>query len=228
MLIRSTDLGQQVRKYVLDHFIEFSVPPVVEQIMKRFRLDRGQAFEVFQWLEAARHVRLVPGTQRILMAFPFSAVATPFIVTLRNRRWYFANCAWDAVAFHAMLNEEIRIGSQCHHCAESISITLANGRATASPRETHVYLSLPAAQWWNDILNTCSNHMVFFRGTSHIDDWRDANPGPEGAALTIEQTHGLSVPLYRDRLKLEYVRPSKDELVAHFAALGLKGPFWDL
>src|SRR5207253_9634972 len=54
----------------------------------------------------------------------------------RNRRWYFANCAWDAVAFHAMLNEEIRIGSQCHHCAESISITLANGRATASPRET--------------------------------------------------------------------------------------------
>ena len=70
--------------------------------------------------------------------------------------------------------------------------------------------------------------MVFFRGTSHIDDWRDANPGPEGAALTIEQTHALSVPLYRDRLKLEYVRPSKDELVAHFAALGLTGPFWNL
>src|SRR5207247_2665819 len=96
------------------------------------------------------------------------------------------------------------------------------------PRETRVYLSLTAAKWWDDILNTCSNHMVFFRGTSHIDDWRDANPGPEGAALTIEQTHALSVPLYRDRLKLEYVRPSKDELVAHFAALGLTGPFWNL
>jgi len=228
MLIRSTDLGQQVRKYVLDHFLEFSVPPVVEQIMKRFRFGRAQAVEVLQWLETARHLRLVPGTQRILMAFPFSAVATPFIVTLRNRRWYFANCAWDAVAFHAMLNEEIRIGSQCHHCAESISITLANGRATASPRETRVYLSLPAAQWWDDILNTCSNHMVFFRGTSHIDDWRSENPASLDAALTIEQTHALSVPLYRDRLKLEYVRPSKDELVAHFASLGLTGPFWNL
>src|SRR5439155_20660132 len=141
--------------------------------------------------------------------------------------WYFANCAWDSVAFHAMLNEEIRIGSQCHHCAESISITLANGRATASPRETRVYLSLPAAKWWDDILNTCSNHMVFFRGTSHIDDWRSANPAAADAALTIEQTHALSVPLYRDRLKLEYVRPSKDELVAHFASLGLTGPFWN-
>ena len=228
MLIRSTDLGQQVRKYVLDHFLEFSVPPVVEQIMKRFRLDRGQAFEVFQWLEAARHVRLVPGTQRILMAFPFSAVATPFIVTLRNRRWYFANCAWDAVAFHAMLNEEIRIGSQCHHCAESISITLANGRATASPRETRVYLSLPATKWWDDILNTCSNHMVFFRSRSHLDDWKRENSVDDGVALTIDQTHALSVPLYRDRTKLDYVRPSKEELTADFRSLGLTGPFWDL
>ena len=67
MLIRSTDLGQQVRKYVLDHFLEFSVPPVVEQIMKKFRLGRAQAVEVLQWLETARHVRLVPGTQRILV-----------------------------------------------------------------------------------------------------------------------------------------------------------------
>src|SRR2546430_14194177 len=105
MLIRSTDLGQQVRKYVLDHFLEFSVPPVVEQIMKRFRLDRGQAVEVFQWLEAARHVRLVPGTQRILMAFPFSAVATPFIVTLRNRRGGSAARAWERAGGPALLEE---------------------------------------------------------------------------------------------------------------------------
>src|SRR5436853_5766148 len=227
-MLRSHDLVQDVRKYVFDHFLEYSVPPVAEQIMKRFHLGRPQALEVLQALETGRHVRLVPGTQRILMAWPFSAVATPFLVTRRNRRWYFANCAWDAVAFHAMLNEEIRITSQCHDCAETISITLANGRATASPRETRVYLSLPAAQWWDDILNTCSNHMVFFRGTSHIDDWRSVNPAAADAALTIEQTHALSVPLYRDRLKLESVRPANDSLVAHFASLGLTGPFWNL
>jgi hypothetical protein len=228
MLFRSRDLTLDVRKYVLDHFVDYSVPPIVEQIMKRFRLDRSQAFEALQALEAARHLRLVPGTQRILMAFPFSAVATPFVVTRRNRRWYFANCAWDAVAFHAMLNEEVRIGTQCHHCAEPIAITLANGRAMATPRGPIVHLSLPASQWWNDIVNTCSNHMVFFRSRSHLDDWRESNLGPEGAVLTVEQTHALSVPLYRDRLKLEYVRPSKEELVAHFGALGLTGPFWVL
>src|SRR5256885_7242439 len=147
------------------------------------------AVEVLQWLETARHVRLVPGTQRILMAFPFSAVATPFVVTRRNRRWYFANCAWDAVAFHAMLNEEVRIGTQCHHCAEPIAITLANGQAMATPRGPIVHLSLPASQWWNDIVNTCANHMVFFRSRSHLDDWRELNPGPEGAVLTGGRTH---------------------------------------
>jgi hypothetical protein len=228
MLLRSHDILPDVRKYVLDHFVEYSVPPVLEQIMKRFRLNRAEAFQALQSLEAGRHLRLVPGTQRILMAWPFSAVATPFVVERKNRRWYFANCAWDAVAFHSMLNEEVRIGSQCHHCAESISVTLANGRATASPRETRVYLSVPASQWWNDILNTCSNHMVFFRGTSHIDDWKDGNPATLDAALTIDQTHALSIPLYRDRLKADYVRPSKDELTAHFRGLGLTGPFWEL
>ncbi|TMI70217.1 MAG: hypothetical protein E6H05_13980 [Bacillati bacterium ANGP1] len=79
---------------------------------------------------------------------PFSAVATPFVVTRRNRRWYFANCAWDAVAFHAMLNEEVRIGTQCHHCAEPIAITLANGRAMSTLGSRFVHLSLPASQWW--------------------------------------------------------------------------------
>ena len=77
-------------------------------------------------------------------------------------------------------------------------------------------------------MNTCANHMVFFRSRSHLDDWRESNPGPEGASLTIEQTHALSVPIYRDKLKADYARPSKDELVAHFRALGLTGAFWDL
>src|SRR5438445_11118832 len=105
----SGDLGRDVRKFVFDSFLEHSVPPVLEEIMERFRLGRPQAFEVLQALEAARHLKLVPGTQRILMAFPFSAVATPFRVERSSGTSFFANCAWDAVAFHSMLNEPIRI-----------------------------------------------------------------------------------------------------------------------
>ena len=44
--------------------------------------------------------------------------------------------------------------------------------------------------------------------------------------LTIEETHALSMPIYKDKLKVGYVRPGKDELVTHFQSLGLTGEFW--
>lgn len=124
------DLARDARKFVFDHFAERAAPPLLEQVMERFRLSRPSAFEVLQDLEATRHLRLVPGTQRILMAFPFSAVATPFRVFVPGGRAYFANCAWDGVAFHAMLGQGIRIASYCHHCAEPIAVELSAGRLT--------------------------------------------------------------------------------------------------
>ena len=95
-------LRAQVRQFIFESFRAWGTPPVVELVMTRFDLTREQATEVLRDLEAAHHISLVPGTARILMAFPFSAIATPFRVTVDEDR-YFANCAWDAIAFHAML-----------------------------------------------------------------------------------------------------------------------------
>jgi len=225
----SGDVARDVRKFVFDVFMVDAAPPVLEQIMVRFRLSRARAFEVLQELEAARHLRLVPGSQRILMAFPFSAIASPFRVFAPGGRQYFANCAWDAVAFHAMLGERIQIASYCHHCAEPIRLELSEGRVTDAPNPPPlVFLSLPAAQWWDDIVNTCSNHMVFLRSEEHLEDWKAANPGLTGEALTIEQTHLLGLPIYRNRMELEYQRPTKNTLTEHFRSLGLTGDFWKL
>src|SRR5437867_12262505 len=71
-------LARDVRKYVFDHFLDHAVHPVLEQIMVRYHLERPDAFAVLKALEAARHLNLVPGPPRILMACPFSAFATPF------------------------------------------------------------------------------------------------------------------------------------------------------
>src|SRR2546428_586538 len=98
----------------------------------------------------------------------------------------------------------------------------------STPPAPVVYLALPASQWWNDIVLTCSNHMVFFSGESHLDEWRRVTQASGGAILTVEETHALSVPIYRDKLRVEYVRPGKDQLVAHFRSLGLTGDFWRL
>jgi hypothetical protein len=162
------------------------------------------------------------------MAFPFSAIATPFRVTVRDRS-YFANCAWDAIAFHAMLGDDVRVESFCHHCADPIHIELTGGRApVVDPPETLVYLALRPTEWWGDIISTCSNTMVCFASPEHRDA-SDLCDGPdEAASLSPDQVHALSGPIYAAKFTLGYARPTKEELLAHFAAIGLTGQYWTL
>jgi len=221
-------LPQRVRLFIFEHFLEHAAPPVAEQAMARFSLSRAAARDALRDLEAARHIALVPGTDRILMAFPFSAIATPFRVTVGGRS-YFANCAWDAVAFHAMLDAEVRVDSFCHHCAAPIQIELTDGRATlVDPAESLVYLALRPTEWWGDIVKTCSNTMVFFASPDHRDASDLCAPADQAASLTPDQVHALSGPIYATKFALDYARPSKEALLAHFVAIGLVGNYWSL
>ena len=216
-----------MRKYIFDYFLENSSAPVLEQIMLKFKLDRAATLKSLADIESAHHIILVPGTQRILMAWPFSSIATPFRVRLdKDKTEYFANCAWDAVAFHVMLQKEQSISSYCHHCAEEIDIRLREQKRI-SPSNPLVYLALPAAKWWENILSTCSNNMVFFSSTDHLNDWNKSNHG-SGQALTIEQTLKLSVPFYREKMNIDYTRPSREETIALFQSLNLIGDFWKI
>jgi Alkylmercury lyase len=224
-----TDLpSQRVRLFIFEYFLEHGVPPVVEQVMSAFSIPRTAATEVLHALEAARHIALVKGTARILMAFPFSAIATPFRVTVRDRS-YFANCAWDAIAFHAMLGDEVGVDSFCHHCALPIAIELREGHAiTVDPPDSLVYFALPPSRWWDDITSTCGSTMVFFASPEHRDASELCAGADQAASLTPEQVHVLSGPTYSTKLALEYARPSKEALLAHWAAMGLTGPYWTL
>jgi len=224
----SRTLQQGVRLFIFEQFLEHAAPPVVEQLMNRFLLSRSAASEVLHELESARHIALVRGTDRILMAWPFAAVATPFRATARGRS-YFANCAWDAIAFHAMLGDDVRVESFCHHCATPITIELRGGRATSvDPPEALVYFAVRAAQWWDDIINTCSNTMVFFASPQHRDASDISAAADQGASLTLDQVHTLSTLSYSNKFAIDYERPPKEAYLAHFAAIGLTGDYWKL
>ena len=223
------DLPADVRLFVFERLLAHAVPPVVEEVMDRFAIERQVATRTLHELADVRHLALVPGTARILMAFPFSAIATPFRVTTRERT-YFANCAWDALAFHAMLGEaDVDVDSWCHHCAAPIRIELRGGRATrVEPVEALVYLALPPTRWWDDIVSTCSNTMVFFAAPDHRDASDLCAPPEQAASLTPDEVHALSGPIYARKLARDYARPGRDELLAHFAAIGLTEPYWGL
>src|SRR6267143_6779781 len=226
----SEKLQKNVRKYIFEHFEEHAVGPVLEQIMRKFGLDRASAFRVLTDLQSARHIALLTGTQRILMAFPFSSIVTPFRVRVAGKdKEYFANCAWDAVAIHVALRNEQWISSYCHHCSEDIKIHLKDQRVVSqSDNQPIVYLALPASRWWENILLTCSNNMVFFSSKNHLAEWMKSVNVTGGEALTIEQTLRLSLPIYKTKMSLDYARPSREQTIAHFLSLGLTSDFWKI
>ncbi len=225
----SVVLDRTVRKYVFEHFLEHGAPPVAEEIAPHLRISRSEAEASLDRLDAAHHLKLVPGTHRILMAFPFSALATPYRVELPDGRRYFANCAWDALAFHVMTALPLHVESFCHHCLSPIRFDLADGEIRPPSREPPVvYLGLPASEWWNDIVRTCGTAMVFFSSSRHLRDWRSEHPEESGEEVSLRQILKLSEPIYRTKLELSYARPSTEELRALFLSLGLTGPFWQL
>jgi hypothetical protein len=216
----------RVRLSIFERFLEDAQAPTVEELMTEFSVPREKVTAILDELAVARHIALVPGSARILMAFPFSAIATPFRVMARGKR-YFANCAWDAIAFHAMLGDDVQVESFCHHCATPINIELRGGRAThVEPAETLIYLALRPTQWWENIVTTCSNTMVFFASPEHRDASDLCAPPEQAASLTPDQVHALSGPIYASKLELDYARPTRDELLDLFASLGLTGDYW--
>jgi len=227
----SENLQRSVRKYIFEHFEEHTTAPVLEQIMRKFGLDRASAFKMLVELQSGRHIALLTGTQRILMAFPFSSVVTPFRVKVKGKdNEYFANCAWDAVAIHVTLGKEEWISSYCNHCSEDIKIHLKDQKPVSQQpdKQPLVYLALPASKWWENIVLTCSNNMVFFSSKNHLAEWMKSGNVTGGEALTIEQTLRLSLPIYKTKMSLDYARPSREQTIAHFQSLGLTSDFWKI
>jgi hypothetical protein len=223
-----SDLSKLVRKFVFEQFLERSHPPVLEEIMQKFELDRAAASGVLKELHDGRQLVLLAGSQRILMAHPFSSIASPFEVTMSNKK-YFANCAWDAIAFHVMLKKDATVDSFCHHCAAKIRIELSKSKIVSSkPKEALVFIGVPAAKWWENVVNTCSNNMVFFSSKKHLEEWHEGNTEQIGDTLSLDQANKLSIPLYRDKMQLDYARPSKEELTSYMNSMGLTGDFWRL
>jgi hypothetical protein len=217
-----------MRKYIFDHFFEQTTAPTLEEAMRKFGLSRKDAFSLFRELEADHHILLVPGTQRILMANPYSAVNTPFRTHIGGRL-YFANCAWDTVSLHVMLEMEARVESYCHHCAEPIGIHLREGKVVSSdPKDPLIFLSVPVANWYDNLINTCSNNMVYFASKEHMDSWLRSDPGLTGEALTPEKMAAVCKPLSKTRMNLDYERPPKEALMQYWDSIGMTSAFWDL
>jgi len=105
----------------------------------------------FQRLVAGRVLVLQPESGEILMANPFSAVPTPFLVQLDAYSCY-GNCIWDALGVLAMLKTDGRIATSCPDCGTALEVRVANGSVQAT--QGLIHFAIPALHWWDDIVFT--------------------------------------------------------------------------
>jgi len=100
-------------------------------------------------LHAAHQLVLGPGGE-ILMAMPFSAVPTPFVLSSGGLQ-AFANCGWDALGVAAMLHRDAVVVTSCADCGEALEITVTNSRAEG---DALLHFALPVRRWWESVVFT--------------------------------------------------------------------------
>ncbi len=144
-----TSFDRQVRRFVYDYTMNEGLPPKVEQAASGLRTTAADVEASFQRLADAHILVLQKDSREILMANPFSAVPTPFLVRTRDQTYY-GNCIWDAMGIPAMLNKDARIETSCGCCRTAMELTIEKDELAEATGLVH--FAIPAARWWDDIV----------------------------------------------------------------------------
>ncbi len=145
------DLLWDVRAFVYHQFAVTTRPPSVEEAAAHFRLGPEEAAGAYDELHRRHALFLEPGTSRIRMANPFSAVTTAFQVRAQSQA-YWANCAWDALGVPAALRCDAIVHTECAESHRPITLTLENGRVTDQGERVHFLV--PFRRWYEDLVFT--------------------------------------------------------------------------
>ncbi|MDQ6930145.1 MAG: organomercurial lyase [Candidatus Eremiobacteraeota bacterium] len=146
---RNIDL--RVRSEVYDKVLERGFIPSSKQLAVSLGVAISEVKSALQRLSHEHVLVLQPESGEVLMAMPFSAVPTSFIVRDGNFSWY-ANCSWDAFGIGAMLGRASVIHTACGCCGEGL---LVNNPPESIETDTRVvHFAVPVAQWWDDVVFT--------------------------------------------------------------------------
>ena len=139
---------QVLRQHVYAVTVEHGRPPLSGDIAAALGVPATEVLDGFQRLRARRLLYLAPDTGEVVMAPPFAAAPTAFLVAARGRT-YFANCVWDAYGIAAALGSDAAIEASCGCCGEPMALAVEGGRPAATPGVAH--FAVPAAHWWDDL-----------------------------------------------------------------------------
>ena len=140
---------RDVRAFVYDRLIEGGAMPGAAEVASGMGMSVEEVREAFGRMKEGHILVLQEGDGEILMANPFSAVPTPFVVEMGGKRWW-GNCIWDAMGIAAMVKGEGSIRTGCGDCNDEMVMAVGNGKLRLEG-EGIVHFSVPARRWWDNI-----------------------------------------------------------------------------
>ena len=142
------DLDRLVRQYIYHAALNRGHPPTLAETAQTIKATSDETRASVQRLADGHVLVLQRDTGEILMANPFSAVPTPFLVENESYACY-GNCIWDAFGIAAMTKMDTRIKTACGDCGTAMEVRVLKG---AVQGEGLMHFALPARRWWEDIV----------------------------------------------------------------------------
>jgi hypothetical protein len=146
-----SEIDNLIRRVVYAQCMQSGLPPTAREIATVLGLSQRATRDSLMRLADGHILVLQPASGEILMASPFSAVPTSFLVEVNDFTCY-ANCIWDALAVPAMLNQDACLKTSCGDCGQALELSVLDGQVQAEGGIVH--FALPARQWWEDIVFT--------------------------------------------------------------------------
>ena len=214
--------AQSIRARVFATFAAEGRPPSPAELAAALDLDATEVIDGLRELHEAHALVLTDAGDAIRMAHPFSAWPMSFVLRDGDRFWW-GGCAWDSFGIMAALGRSLEVTTACPGCGA----LLRYSAPPDAPPGLVVRLPRPAAEWWDDVVATCSSIRTFC-SREHVREWVTRTASPPGATVELEQLHRLALPWYGDRLDPGWQPQTREHRQRLLEGCGLSGPFWKL
>jgi Alkylmercury lyase len=224
----SVSADEAVRRAVYDTLSGRGRAPSIHEIALLTGISDDDAHDSLISLAAAHAVVLTPAGDAVRMAHPFSAAPMGFVVApaapLDDRLWW-GGCAWDSFGLSAAMKLDVVVATRCPWCGTEHRFTA--GPDLSPPAGPVVRFPLPARQWWDDVVATCSAIRLFC-SDDHARQWSVEHAGGAGEFVDVTSVWRLAQPWYGDRLASDF-RPHTTAYNQQLLTdVGLTGDFWQL
>jgi len=135
-----------VRAHVIQTLYRTSLAPSAADTAAALDVPQAHVVDALHSLADQHRLVLLPGTDMVWMAHPFSAIATDFVVHASGRKWY-ANCVWDGLSILGMVGDG-RLETHSPQSGEPVRFDVLDGRVTGNGI---VHFLVPASRFWDDI-----------------------------------------------------------------------------